>query len=128
MNKIAMAGGTGQAFFISNVNNTEQQLLDALHQIQSDFTCTFPFPTTDGKGHKTDPGKVNVDYLPGDGSQSVIFGEVSDASKCTNKGGWYYDDPAHPTTITLCPTTCSELQGDPMGKVKVILGCTTVPG
>jgi von Willebrand factor type A domain len=128
MNKIATAGGTGQAFFISNTNNSEQELLDALHQIQTDFACTFPFPTTDGKGHKTDPGKVNVQYVPGDGSPPVLFGEVADAAACGASGGWFYDDPAHPTTITLCPATCTELQGDPTGKVKVIIGCTTVPG
>ena len=48
-------------------------------------------------------------------------------ASCPASGdGWYYDNPAAPTQIILCPSTCTAVEGDMTGEVDVTLGCTTV--
>ena len=50
------------------------------------------------------------------------FTRVNDAAACV-AGAFYYDDNANPTTIILCPATCSTAQADPNAKIQVLLGC-----
>jgi hypothetical protein len=58
----------------------------------------------------------------------VIFGQVMKAEECTAQaGGWYYDDPVKPTTITLCPTTCAGVQSDQSAKIDILFGCVSKP-
>ena len=38
--------------------------------------------------------------------------------------GWYYDDPADPTILSLCPTTCDTVRADTGARVWVEIGCT----
>lgn len=33
---------------------------------------------------------------------------------------WYFDDEVLPTTVVICPSTCSSLSG---GKISILLGC-----
>jgi hypothetical protein len=48
---------------------------------------------------------------------------------CGATGGWYYDNPAAPTKVTLCPQTCGPLQMTANSKVQVLYGCPRVgPG
>jgi hypothetical protein len=128
INAIAVAGGTAQGFFIGN-GNASAELLAALKAIQgSQVACTFQMPTMSTTGEKIDPTLVNVNYTPGDGSAAVTFGQVSKESDCTpQKGGWFYDDPVKPTTVTLCPTTCTSVQADAKAKIEILLGCATQP-
>jgi hypothetical protein len=71
-----------------------------------------------------DPTLVNVSYTPGGGAAETL-GQVGGASSCGASGGWYYDDPAHPATINLCPSTCTMVQSDPGAKMSIVLGCAT---
>jgi hypothetical protein len=73
-----------------------------------------------------DPAKINVNYTPGGGSAETI-GQVANEAACGADGGWYYDDPADPAIITLCPVTCAEVQLDDAAKIEIILGCDTKP-
>jgi hypothetical protein len=123
MNLIATAGGTGQAIFINNGNVTTE-LLAALQQIQTEATlpCQFAMP----QGDNVDPSKVNVERTAGGGSPQSI-GQVAGPAECASvAAGWYYDDPANPTTIILCPDTCDEVQGDPEAQIDIVVGCSTV--
>lgn len=121
LNQIARAGGTMQAFFVGSANAT-QQLITALNTIRgSVLTCQFPVPT----GSNVDPKKVNVNYTPSNGMTEVI-GQAPDAMSCAN-GGWYYDNPTAPTTITLCDSTCKRVQADTSPKLDIVLGCTAIP-
>lgn len=127
INAIAVAGGTTQGFFIGN-GNASAELLAALKAIQgSQVACTFQMPTMSTTGEKIDPTLVNVNYTPGDGSAAVTFGQVPKESDCTQKGGWFYDDPVKPTTVTLCPSTCTSVQADEKAKIEILLGCATKP-
>jgi hypothetical protein len=128
MDKIAVAGQTTQGFFIGN-GNAQADLLAALQAIQgSQVACEFTMPDKTASGEVIDPGLVNVQYTPGGGGPMVDFGQVKSAAECTpQKGGWYYDDPVKPTSITLCPTTCAGIQSDPGAKVQILFGCATKP-
>ena len=50
---------------------------------------------------------------------------VAGAAACMPKGGWYYDVPATPKAIILCPTTCTAVQADVSTKVDLGSGCDT---
>ncbi|AKT40536.1 vWA domain-containing protein [Chondromyces crocatus] len=90
----------------------------------SGISCDFVIPENpDGA---FDPTKVNVEYTSSNGNTQVI-GSVPGASSCSSQsGGWYYDDPQNPSRVTLCPSTCGAVQGDPNGRVDVLFGCDTI--
>lgn len=46
---------------------------------------------------------------------------VGAAGSCGN--GWYYDDPANPAQVKLCPQTCQTILGDSGAQIEVDLGC-----
>ena len=126
MDVIAQAGNTGQGIFIGN-GNAQAELLAALQAIQkSQVACTFAMPQGQ-PGKPVDPAKVNVNYTPGDGSGVKTIGQVGSEAECGAAGGWYYDDPADPAIINLCPSTCDAVQGDNAAKIEIQLGCDTKP-
>ncbi len=80
------------------------------------------------KSGSVDPTKVNVAIQSG-GSQVYLPG-VADAAACGTSAGWYYDNPAKPTKVTLCLSSCDTAQasvgpGKP-GHIEVLFGCTTI--
>ena len=91
---------------------------------EASSACEFEVPDGDGN-MPVDPGQVNVIYKPSSGGQQTI-GKVDDGGGC-GMGGWYYDNPANPERIILCPESCAALQLDPAADVEVLLGCATVP-
>ena len=86
--------------------------------------CTFELPAPPA-GMTLDPNKVNFVYTPTGGSPMTIV-NVGSMAGCGGGPGWYYDDPAAPTKIIVCPATCTTLGGDPSGKVEVEVGCSTI--
>lgn len=91
----------------------------------SQVSCeiNIPQPTNGGS---VDPNQVNVKYLMGGVGPGTVLPQASSAATCDANGGWYYDDPAAPTKIMLCPATCSAVQMDASASVKIELGCSTV--
>jgi len=123
MDAIAKAGGTNQGIFIGS-GNAQQDLLNALKNIQGQtVSCNIPFPKAQN-GQTENPNLINVNYTPGSGGDTQTLNQVADANDCGN-GGWYYDNPTAPTTITLCPSTCTEIQADKNAKIDVLIGCET---
>ena len=88
---------------------------------QSAVACQFAMPKTDAG--IVDPTKIEVSYCPGGNCPGQKLGKVDDATKCTGAGGWYYDNNANPTSISLCPSSCSVVQVDSNAKINVSLGC-----
>jgi hypothetical protein len=124
LNQIAQAGGTGQAIIV-NTNTAGQDFLNAMNQIRGRaLTCTFTMPTPDS-GETVNPSEVNVYYTPPGGTTEVIYGVASEAQCDPAVGGWYYDDPANPTEIRACPTSCDRLTSV-RGQIDLELGCTTL--
>ena len=87
--------------------------------------CTVPDPDADRR-LAPNFGEVNVVYQPM-GGNAQTFPNVMDMASCPASGnGWYYDNPASPTQIILCPASCTLVEGDMTGEVDVTLGCSTV--
>ncbi|MND04728.1 hypothetical protein D3C83_251350 [compost metagenome] len=59
------------------------------------------------------------------GGSAATMPFVGDASRCAG-GGWYYDDPAAPSRILLCPSSCDAVNDGSGGRVDIALGCETV--
>jgi hypothetical protein len=88
----------------------------------SQIPCIYDIPDS---GSEIDFGKVNVEYTAdANGMPEGIF-NVPGAADCDASGGWYYDAPANPTQILLCPTTCTAVQSSSDGSVSVKFGCAT---
>jgi hypothetical protein len=125
LDAVAQAGGTGGALLIDTSSNVSQQLVDALEKIRSEsaVACDFVIPGG-SEGMKVDPGKVNVRASTAGGPLNVVSQTfMSAAANCEAAGGWYYDDPARPTKIKLCDSTCAALQH---GSIQIQYGCDTV--
>lgn len=90
----------------------------------SQVSCSMNVPAAP-EGQTLDPNRVNVKYLEGGVGPGTALPKVNAAADCTASGGWYYDDNTAPTTITLCPTTCTTVQNDTAANVKLELGCAT---
>lgn len=72
-----------------------------------------------------DPEAVNVEFSDGMGGGFSV-GAVGGIDECPNVvDGWYYDNPADPALIRVCPQTCDKLQGFLMGTIDIIFGCAT---
>lgn len=125
LDQIAAAGGTTSAF-IAPAGDLAGKLVEALLGIQkSQIACSFDMPTPSGPGDVIDPGKVNVNYYDGSGTFKTMP-KAAGLDSCPTSYAWYYDDPANPKTIQLCPSTCAELQNNPDALIKILLGCETV--
>lgn len=83
-------------------------------------SCEFAMPEPPS-GSIIDLEDVRVTYRTGETVTAELERVASD-SACTSNG-WFYDDPAAPTTITLCPEVCRTVQRDPDAKLDVALGC-----
>ena len=91
----------------------------------SQVSCEITIPQP-SQGGSIDPNQVNVKYVMGGVGTGVTLPQVASAAACSTNGGWYYDDPNAPTTITLCPESCTAVQADAAASVTIELGCSTV--
>jgi len=117
MNLIASKGGTNTGFFIAPGANVEYELLAALIQAKGNtVACDFVVP--DGGVYDPSAAKITITNTAG---MSTLLNNVGSLAQCGT--GWYYDNPAAPTQIKLCPTTCTSVLNDSGTKVGVDLGC-----
>jgi len=87
--------------------------------------CAYDIPEPPA-GETFNPDKVNTIYIPSGGTD-ITIPRVPDPASCTGIAyGWYYDDPADPAQIRLCPETCTIVQADPDGRIEIAFGCETV--
>jgi von Willebrand factor type A domain len=92
---------------------TEQAFEAAINAIRGQvLSCTFALTMNAGAG-TVDPTQVNVTV---DG-KTIPQGSTN---------GWSYDNPAHPTAITLNGAACTSVKSDPTASVQIVLGCETV--
>jgi hypothetical protein len=125
LNAIAEAGGTEKAIFVADGADAQQALLDALAAIRgSVLDCDLPMPEPQA-GMKVDPSKVNVNLTTGTGMKSTLA-QLPNEAGCGSLSGWYYDNPAMPTRIVLCPATCTAVSTDPLAMLQILLGCSTI--
>jgi hypothetical protein len=120
-NLIAQAGGTDAAILVGSVN-VQQEFQNALAKARGKaLPCDYEIPTKVAGG-EVDPNFVNVLFTPSaGGAPKTILQDTA----CTNGVGWHYDDPANPTKIVFCPSTCQTVRADFGAKVQILLGCET---
>lgn len=122
LNQIAAAGGTSQAYLVESGGGAE--VLQALNRIRTDaqIPCALQLPQSNAAALDLDT--VNLVYAD-EGCTMTTIGMVQSAAACSPEvGGWYYDDPARPSSIRLCDTSCKQVSA-PGGQLKVSVGCQT---
>jgi hypothetical protein len=121
LHQIAQAGGTGMAYLVDM--GGAAALVNALALIrQSTLSCDYKIPTSDGG---LDLKKINVSTRVGPTGTNTEILQVADASACGTGAGWFFDNAANPTKITLCPGTCGPLQVTDGSELQVLIGCPT---
>lgn len=109
---------------VQTVTRTETRVEETVTVLPCEWTIPDP-----PEGKSFDKSLVNVDYsLPGAPVQSI--GAVATEAECAQAadgGGWFYDNPAQPAAIKVCPNTCSVIQSSAEGRVDIKLGCATTP-
>lgn len=125
LNQIAMAGGGSEtAFNVGEGASMQQALLGALDTIRTGaIGCEYVLPVPD-RG-KLNPESVEVRFTPGANDPSSTFRLVANLAACgATTGGFYYDDPAEPKQILLCPASCDVVNaGASSASVELFLGC-----
>jgi hypothetical protein len=87
------------------------------------LACQWSIPSAPA-GQSFDRSKVNVQYaLAGNAPMSLL--QVPSAADCAARAGWYYDNPADPKQILVCPAACDMLQNDVQASFEVLFGCET---
>jgi hypothetical protein len=123
LNGIAMSGGTGTAFLVDTSMNVSTQFLAALNKIRgAALGCQYkiPVPMTG----TTNYNEVNVQFTASGGKPEIVPQVANKAACPASSNAWYYDNPAMPTEIYLCTTTCGTVATG--GTVDVLTGCQTV--
>ena len=76
----------------------------------SQLPCAYEMPETPTEGDTIAFETIEVQYEVGGVSSEVP--RVTDETACDPvAGGWFFNDPANPTQINLCPTSCDETTG-----------------
>lgn len=89
------------------------------------LACEYVIPQPPD-GQVFDRDRVNVIYDDGDGAMPI--GYVESSGDCQTFGfGWYYDDPASPDEIRMCPLSCEQFQTLDNASIDIEFGCATIP-
>lgn len=120
LESIAVAGGTGSAFFIETGDPvaTQTAFQTAINGIRAQtISCDVTIPAPPA-GQEFDPNKVNVTFEDPSGAKSFTYDP-----ECASADAWRYDDVAKPTKIELCATTCDGVQVAVNASLAVEFGC-----
>lgn len=128
LDAVAAAGGTNQALIVDGSGNAEQQFVAKMNEIRGNaqVPCAFQIPPPPA-GEQFDRNLVNVEFTDANGAPTIVYA-VPDANGCNpaTGGGWYFDNPADPKTLLLCPSTCGTVTTTVGISVKVALGCQSI--
>jgi len=124
LGSISRAGGTGEPVVVTDPNTTSTLIKGAFQKLsRTNFACSYRIPPG-ADGGRTDPTQVNVMVSPsGQASMSLTLYRSGDGCGTANEG-WYYDNPAMPENIVLCPATCNNLFN---GELRIAVGCAGPP-
>lgn len=117
--QIIAGSGGGKGYAIDGGDPIQTLMLDALNQIKQEFTaCTLDLPDLD----IFDPTMATFTYTPGAGAPMTLT-QVANLAACGAGNGWYYDNPADPESVTLCPTTCTTVKSDLEATLELEIAC-----
>jgi hypothetical protein len=123
LHEIASAGQTQRAYLVDTGSPTAtvsafSAAVQAIREQSASCAIAIPDPPN---GEQFDRQKVAVSYQSG-GSQI----ELGYDAACAGVRAWRYDDPAAPTRIELCPSTCDEVKQDPQAALEILFACDTL--
>lgn len=95
-------------------NKVAQGVVDSVS-----LPCTYAVPVPPD-GQTADLDKIVVTYTPGGVGAPGTLNRVADAAAC-GADSWYIDGDGG---IALCPGTCTQIEADEAGAVKVLTGCS----
>ncbi len=123
LNLTTLTGGVKAKVCETDWNPIFEALQEAVVE-GTQLPCALEIPDP-SNGESLDPNKVNVLYTPS-GEDSITIPRVDSLAACGDGDGWYYDDPAAPTQIIVCPDTCETFTASEDGQVDLQFGCETV--
>lgn len=124
LNRIAEAGGTGEAFMVAidDPQQTRDALLDHIEAIRGQtLSCELEVPPPP-EGSSFAKDRVRVTYTSALGDPE----EVPYSAHCAGAQGWQYDDIEDPKHIQLCAETCSAVTTNGSGSIDVQFTCEAV--
>jgi hypothetical protein len=129
LDAIAVGGGTGPTAYLVTTGGAAA-LTAALNAIKGTaVSCDYRVPTPTN-GSTLDFTAVNVQARIGSAGMPSILQNVPNVGACGTGNGWYYDQPlggsVAPSTITLCPSTCSAVKAAAGSELQVLIGCKTI--
>ncbi|HVU04181.1 MAG TPA: vWA domain-containing protein [Polyangiaceae bacterium] len=127
LKQIAKAGGTDAPFLIDGGDIGTVFVNAMLSITDKPLQCSFDTPKPP-PGQTLDVNLVDVRFQPSiPGSQQEQIPKLNNQGDCElNQGqGWYYDSPAAPKQIIVCPDTCSRFAA---GVLDIVEGCKPLPG
>lgn len=119
----AAAGGTGTSITVTAANMAAQLVAAFQNIAAGQVTCQFDLPATG----LFDPANTAVTFVSSSGTPSAIP-QVANQGACGGNPGWYFDIPAAPTKIVLCPNTCTAVTADPGSTISLAVGCPKAVG
>lgn len=124
LQQIAVGGGTKSAYLVGS-GDVATQVLQALNSIRSAalIPCSLKIPPAP-TGQQIAYDQVNIAFAD-PACKGTVFPNVSNADACGAGAGWYYDDPAAPKQVELCPSSCNQvsLSG---ARLMFTIGCDTI--
>lgn len=108
---------------IRDRTRTQTRIETRIEEQRTVLPCEWEIPAAPA-GEIFDRARVNV-QLTTPGVPAIAVANVPNAAACGDVGGWYYDDPAAPSSVAACPNTCDLLRALPDSRVDLLLGCVT---
>lgn len=84
--------------------------------------CDYTIPPPPS-GESLDANKVNVSFTAAAGGEET-FPRVDSPAACGANAAWYYDNPASPSKVIMCPSACTKIATG--GSMDIAFGCATV--
>ena len=91
----------------------------------SGLPCAWPIPEP-AEGQTLDLDQVEIEFDDGMGTELSIP-RIAGVAACADvSDGWYYNDLEPPTTLQVCPQTCTRMQLAPKGSLRIEFACEPV--
>jgi hypothetical protein len=86
--------------------------------------CAYAIPPPP-QDESLDPELVNMEFTASGATGPTVLPRAASEGECGANAAWFYDDPAAPTELRLCPAACDLAAGG--GTVDIAFGCESIP-
>ncbi len=127
LDTIAKAGSGNKETYIPVASGDTTAFVNAMKKIKVKAAgCDYTVPTPPSGGVEPTATSAQLKYVPSGTTSSLPM--RSGASACGTGHGYYYDNPADPKKIFLCPTTCGQIGNDLNYTVELVFKCKATCG